>query len=151
LPDDDERARNPSVTGLLKTVKTRINGGLGFRFRRIRIVKAKPNTSPMFNSLFVRNSVKTPAPQALERVVVVVGAQPEFAHTVAESFAVQGEAMRVVWFEQARQVLGAELRQALAGVIVCHHREKQPVDALRELRSALPDTPVLAFELRAAA
>jgi hypothetical protein len=105
----------------------------------------------MLNRLFVGDVAKPNAPEALERVVVVVGAQPDFAHTVAENFAIQGETMRVLWFEQARQVLSAGLRQALAGVIVCHHGEQLPAAALRELRDALPETPVLAFELRAAA
>jgi hypothetical protein len=82
-----------------------------------------------------------------ERVVLVVGPAPECAETIAQGFATQGETMRVVWFELARQALAAGLQKALAGVIVCHRTEVAPENELATLRHALPDTPVLAWQL----
>jgi hypothetical protein len=85
-----------------------------------------------------------------ERIVIVVGPGPECAETVAQSFVVQGEPMRIVWFEQARQALASGLQKALAGVIVCHRAEQLPQSDIHRLREALPGTPVLAWELNAA-
>lgn len=87
------------------------------------------------------------ASSAIERVILVVGATPEYAKSVAESFANQGDQIRVVWFELARQALSSDLLKALAGVIVCHHPEQTPETELDELRRALPDTPVLPWQI----
>lgn len=84
---------------------------------------------------------------AIERVILVVGATPEYAKSVAESFAHQGDKIRVVWFELARQALSSDLLKALSGVIVCHHPEHPPETELNELRRALPDTPVLPWQI----
>lgn len=93
------------------------------------------------------NSAAPSAP----RVVIVVGPSQECAETVAQGFAAEGEPMKVMWFQQARQVLAAGLQKALAGVVVCHRTEQTPDGDLRALRQALPDTPVLAWELQATA
>ena len=85
-----------------------------------------------------------------ERVVIVVGPGPECAETVAHGFVDQGEPMRVIWFEQARQALASGLQRALAGVIVCHQGRQLPQGEIQTLRQALPGTPVLAWELSAA-
>ena len=82
--------------------------------------------------------------------MIVVGPGPEYAETVAHGFVDQGEPMRVVWFEQARQALASGLQKALAGVIVCHCGESLPQSDIHTLRQALPGTPVLAWELNAA-
>ena len=87
---------------------------------------------------------------ASERVVIVVGPIPQCAETVARGFVVQGEPMRVIWFEQARQALASGLQTALAGVIVCHLAQQLPQGDISTLRQALPDTPVLAWALNAA-
>ena len=93
-------------------------------------------------------SEKTPKTSSTsERVVIVVGAEPTYAETVAQGFAVQGEAMRVMWFAEACQALAAGVQKALAGVIVCHRPEKTPDEELGTLRRAWPDTPVLAWQL----
>lgn len=89
----------------------------------------------------------TEASSAIERVILVVGAAPECADSIAQTFAAQGEKMRVIWFELARQALSSDLLKALAGVIVCHHPEQPPGTELDELRRALPDTPVLAWQI----
>lgn len=93
------------------------------------------------------DSVETPAPLPSERVVIVVGPEREYAETVAQGFATQGEMMRVVWFSEACQAVALGVQKALAGVIVCHHPEQAPELDLSELRRAWPDTPVLALQL----
>jgi hypothetical protein len=85
-----------------------------------------------------------------ERVVIVVGPGPECAETVANGFVIQGEPMRVIWFEQAPQALASTLPKALAGVIVCHQARQLPQGDIHTLRQALPGTPVLAWALNAA-
>jgi|GEM_PF-5292974 hypothetical protein len=87
-----------------------------------------------------------PSDSAAERVVIVVGPEPTCAETVAQGFATQGETMRVMWFDQARQALAAGV-QKLAGVIVCHRAGQAPDGELGLLRSAWPETPVLAWQL----
>lgn len=84
---------------------------------------------------------------AVERVVIVVGPAPECVESVAQSFASQGDKIRVIWFEMARQALSSNLLKTLAGVIVCHRAEQQPESELDELRRALPDTPVLPWQV----
>ena len=87
-------------------------------------------------------------PQAdVERVVIVVGPEPDCAETVAQGFATQGEAMRVMWFSQACQALASGVQKALAGVIVCHRAEQKPEPELDLLRHAWPETPILAWPL----
>jgi hypothetical protein len=87
------------------------------------------------------------APAVIERVILVVGAAPECAESIAQSFANQGEKIHVIWFEMARQALSSNLLKALAGVIVCHRTEENPEAELHELRRALPDTPVLPWQV----
>jgi hypothetical protein len=95
----------------------------------------------------VCNSSGAPESLLSERVVIVVGPEREYAETVAQGFATQGELMRVVWFSEACQALALGMQKALAGVIVCHHPEQAPELDLCELRRAWPDTPVLALQL----
>ncbi len=87
------------------------------------------------------------AASAIERVVIVIGAAPECAESVAQGFATQGEPVEVMWFEKACQAVAAGLHQALAGVIVCHSAERSPASELSELRRALPHTPVLPWQV----
>ena len=108
--------------------------------------------TPRKNRIVTKGCKSTPekTPEAAapsERVVIVVGAEPTCAETVAHGFAVQGEAMRVMWFAEACQALAAGVQKALAGVIVCHRPEKTPDEELGALRRAWPDTPVLAWQL----
>lgn len=94
----------------------------------------------------VKNCMLQSLPDS-DRLVIVVGPEPTCAESIAASFARQGETMRVLWFEQARQALAAGVRRALAGVIVCHRSDASPDGELSVLRSALPDTPVLPWQL----
>ena len=82
-----------------------------------------------------------------ERVVIVVGPEPDCAETVAQGFATQGESLRVLWFAQTCQALALGMQKALVGVIVCHRPEQVPEPEVSTLRRALPDTPVLAWQL----
>ena len=109
-----------------------------------------PKTAPNAGDFPFEPPSVTQVEEVQERVVIVVGPVPECATTVAYGFIVQGEPMRVVWFEQACQALTAGLQKVLAGVIVCHQAQHLLQGDIHILRQALPDTPVLAWELKAA-
>jgi propanediol dehydratase large subunit len=108
---------------------------------------ASPNKNRV--TLTVCQQPSTLSGESSERVVIVVGAEPDCAEQLAQGFARQGEEMRVIWFAQACQALALAfgLRVGLAGVVVCHRQEHAPDEELGALRRAWPDAPVLAWQL----
>lgn len=86
-------------------------------------------------------------PIVSERLVIVIGAEPVYANSLADGFAQQGEVMRVMWFSQSCQAVASGLQKALAGVVVCHPAGETPDEDLGALRRAWPDTPVLAWPM----
>ncbi len=95
------------------------------------------------------DSPTSPSPDT--QIVIVIGAHPNDAELVAQSFAAHGDSIRVIWFEHAREAIAAGLQKILAGIVVCQDDNQIPSEDLLTLRRALPDTPVLPWEHRHAA